>query len=341
MIDQISSDESKMYSNQKLPERVSMLPNSSTATNRWDYFRVALNLSGCILQIATGYLPQLGVGRRIGKTPYTVKAQPAGIAFSIWGIIFPLCVGYGIYQVLPGQHTNPLLRRIGMFSAVAFYATIQWSLIAILAAPDDDDIQGYVAYEWILSLTLFYGIATPLNYILFTLLRYHDNSNNNNSYNNNSNNNNNNNSSVGFGIVSPKEYFFVVLPLSIFAAWTTLASFVNIANALLVSGVENFNVTNGVQGGTIAYLFCVGLFIALLIFVYRGLLPFAFVTIWAYAWIAEANFASEYDQVGVLATVFTVLFSIVVLVSKLYWARKNALLSPASTATLPQFTELQ
>ena len=224
-----------------------------------------------------------------------------------------------------------------MFSAVAFYATIQWSLIAILAAPADDDTQGYVAYEWILSLTLFYGIATPLNYILFTLLRYHDN--NSNSYNNN--NNNNKIGNVGFGIVSPKEYFFVVLPLSIFAAWTTLASFVNIANALLVSGVENFNVTNDVQGGTIAYLFCVGLLIALLIFVYRGLLPFAFVAIWAYAWIAEVNFASEYDQVGVVATVFIVIFVVVVLISKWYWARKDALLSHASIAALPQFTELQ
>ena len=322
------------------PDRITLLP--STATSRWDYLRVALNLSGCILQIATGYLPQLGVGRPIGDTLYRVKAQPAGAAFSIWGIIFPLCVAYGIYQTLPGQHTNPLLRRIGMSSAVAFYATIQWSLIAILAVPADDDIQGYVTYEWILSLTLFYGIATPLNYILFTLLRYHGNSNNkiinNNSYNNN---NNNKIGNVGFGIVSSKEYFFVVLPLSIFAAWTTLASFVNIANALLVSGVENFNVTNGVQGGTVAYLLCVGLLIAALIFVYRGLLPFAFVAIWAYAWIAEVNFSSEYDEVGVFATVFTVLFAVVVLISKWYWARKDALLSHTSTAALPQFTEMQ
>ena len=111
------------------------------ATNR-DYLRIALNLSGCIIQVGVGYLPQVGVGRRIGATPYTVKAQPAGAAFAIWGIIFPLCIIYGIFQALPGQHASPLLRRIGFFSAAAFYETIQWSLIAILAAPDDDDIQG-------------------------------------------------------------------------------------------------------------------------------------------------------------------------------------------------------
>jgi len=316
-----------------------VLSNSSSSSSsssskggpagRWDYVRIGLNLSGCILQIVSGYLPQLGVGRPIGSTPYIVKAQPAGAAFSIWGIIFPLCIVYGIYQTLPSQYTSHLLRRIGMFSAVAFYGTVLWSLIAILAVPVDNDIQRYAAYEWILSLILFYGIATPLNFILFTLLRCHDNSNNNNKI-----------GSVGFGIVSQTDYLCVVLPLSIFAAWTTLASFVNIGCALLVSGVQNFNVTNGEQGGTVGYLVCVGLLIAVLIFVYRGLLPFASVAIWAFAWIAKVNFASKYDQVGVVATLFTVLFAVVILWAKWYWARKDTT-SHASVATLPQHIELQ
>ena len=284
-------------------DSIQISSGEGAVTTRRDYLRIALNLSGCILQVVAGYLPQLGVGRRIGNTPYTVKSQPAGVAFSIWGLIFPLCIMYGIYQALPGQHTNPLLRRIGTFSAVAFYETIQWSLIAILAAPADDDIRGNVVYEWILSLTLFYGIATPLNYILYTLLQNYDNKSR--------------------SVISQKEYFFVVLPLSIFAAWTTLASFVNIAGALLVSGVYNFDRTNRGQGGTVAYLCCVGVLIAALIFTYKGLLPFSCVVIWAYAWIAQVNFAFEYGQVGVTASVFTVLFAFVVLGSKWWWARKS------------------
>ena len=297
-----------------MTDKIPLLNDSRGTRTRRDYFRIALNLSGCILQVAIGYLPQIGVGRRIGATPYVVKSQPAGIAFSIWGVIFPLCIGYGIYQALPGQHTSPLLRKIGIYSVVAFYATILWSLIAILAAPADDDTQGYVVYEWILSVTLLFFIAMPLNYIIFALLQCHDNG------------------SSGGGVLSQKEYFFVVLPLSIFAAWTTLAAFVNIAGALLVSGVANFNVTNDGEGGSVAYLCCIGTLIAALIFIYRGLLSYACVAIWAFAWIAEVNFASEFDQVGIVATVFAALFPVVVVGSKWWWARKEA---SRNSATLP------
>ena len=297
-----------------------------------DNLRVMLNLSGCLLQVGVGYLPQLGVGRRIGATPYTVKAQPAGAAFAIWGAIFPLCIIYGVFQGMPAQRTSPLLRRIGFISAAAFYETIQWSLIAILAVPDDDDARGYVLYEWMLSLTLFCGIATPLNYILYTLYQGRDSNTNTNDYDDNS---------CGGG-VSQKEYLCVVLPLSIFAAWTTLASFVNIGGALLVSGVANFDVTNAGQGGTVAYLCCVGILIAALIFIHRGLLPFASVAVWAYAWIARANFVSGYKQVGTTATVFAVVFPFVVLGSKglwWWWARKEALLLHSSAAVLPTVFE--
>jgi hypothetical protein len=213
-------------------KRISISCNSSgdgnLLTNSRDYLRVALNLSGCLLQVGVGFLPQLGIGRRIGATPYTVKAQPAGAAFAIWGMIYPLCIIYGIYQAMPGQLTSPLLRRIGFISATAFYETIQWALIAIFTGPKDENIRGYVLYEWILSLTLFCGIAAPLNYILYTLQdRDHNNSSS--------------------GGVTQKEYLCVVVPLSIFAAWTTLASFVNVGGALLVSGVANFDVTNSAR----------------------------------------------------------------------------------------------
>ena len=63
-----------------------------------------------------------------------------------------------------------------------------------------------------------------------------------------------------------------------------------------------------------------------------GLFPFAFVAIWAFAWIAEVNFASEYDKVGAAATLFAVLFAVVVLLAKWYWTRKDAM-SHASVST--------
>jgi hypothetical protein len=79
----------------------------------------------------------------------------------------------------------------------------------------------------------------------------------------------------------------------------------------------------------------VGVLIAMLIFTYKGLLPFSCVVIWAYAWIAQVNFAFEYGDVGVTASFFTVLFACVILGSKWWWARKEALSRTA--AALPHF----
>ena len=38
---------------------------------------------------------------------------PAGYVFSIWGLIYLGLIAFAIYQVLPAQRDNPLLKRIG------------------------------------------------------------------------------------------------------------------------------------------------------------------------------------------------------------------------------------
>ena len=37
---------------------------------------------------------------------------PANYVFGIWGVIYLLLIGYGIYQALPGQRENQRLRSI-------------------------------------------------------------------------------------------------------------------------------------------------------------------------------------------------------------------------------------
>ena len=241
---------------------------------------------------------ELGVGRRIGDTLYKVKAQPAGVAFSIWGVIFLACIGYGIYQSMPGNRTSTLLRSIGFYTATAFYATILWELIAILAAPADDDQRGYIAYEWILSFILFTGIALPLNYTLFFLLERDGNGSSNQ---------------------KSLEFMLVVFPVSIFAAWTTVASFLNWAGALCASGVQNFSVGNASEGGSVAFVTFAGLLILALVFASKGNVPYGCVFVWAFAWIAQVNFASDFRQVGITATVFAVFFVAATLGARVWW----------------------
>lgn len=50
-------------------------------------------------------------------TPKTALSA-AGYAFGIWGIIFLGQLVYAVYQALPAQRENPILRRVGWFTAI-------------------------------------------------------------------------------------------------------------------------------------------------------------------------------------------------------------------------------
>lgn len=57
---------------------------------------------------------------------YPTWVVPAGYAFSIWGLIFVLCIAYAVWQLLPSQRSNPLLRRVGWLTAAAFAGSMAW-----------------------------------------------------------------------------------------------------------------------------------------------------------------------------------------------------------------------
>lgn len=57
-------------------------------------------------------------------------AEPAGYAFSIWGVIYAGCLAYGIYQALPGQARDPLPARIAAPAATLFLGSTLWLLAA-------------------------------------------------------------------------------------------------------------------------------------------------------------------------------------------------------------------
>jgi hypothetical protein len=55
---------------------------------------------------------------------------PADYAFIIWSLIYASSLAYAIYQFRPALATNPLLRRIGFFTAGAFGGCCGWLLAA-------------------------------------------------------------------------------------------------------------------------------------------------------------------------------------------------------------------
>lgn len=60
---------------------------------------------------------------------------PAGWTFAVWGPIFLLCAVYTVYQALPSERYNPLLRRIGWPLGLAFVRNGLWTTVQPLQNP--------------------------------------------------------------------------------------------------------------------------------------------------------------------------------------------------------------
>ncbi len=98
--------------------------------SRLDIARQIANLIGSILQISLGYLG-IALGLDIAAVAEENRStiDVSGYAFVIWLPIFLLTIAYAVYQVLPSRRTDPLLRRIGWFTAGAFLATATWQVV--------------------------------------------------------------------------------------------------------------------------------------------------------------------------------------------------------------------
>nr|WP_202804222.1 tryptophan-rich sensory protein [Pleurocapsa sp. PCC 7319] len=55
-----------------------------------------------------------------------ILITPANYAFAIWGVIYLGLISFAIYQALPSQRLNPVLRQIGYKLAIASIAQIIW-----------------------------------------------------------------------------------------------------------------------------------------------------------------------------------------------------------------------
>jgi len=63
-----------------------------------------------------------------------VLIQPAGWAFSIWGLIYTLSFVYAIYQIIP-KNDNPILAKTRAPALIGFLGSIVWLYLAGMEAP--------------------------------------------------------------------------------------------------------------------------------------------------------------------------------------------------------------
>ncbi|MEB3279277.1 MAG: tryptophan-rich sensory protein [Lyngbya sp.] len=120
-----------------------------------------------------------------------VKIIPANYAFAIWGLIYLGLFSLGIYQFLPAQRDNPRLQDLGYFLVMACAAQILW--------------------VWVFLSRLFLPSLIAMVGILLALIAGYLALN------------------IGKEQVPKWERWFVNAPMSIYLAWISVATIVNVA----------------------------------------------------------------------------------------------------------------
>lgn len=179
-----------------------------------------------------------------------VLILPANYAFAIWGLIYLGLISLGIYQVLPAQRQNFSLRRGSYLLVLASIAQIAWIFL-------------FVNRLFALSVVAMLLILLPLIGIYLRL-------------------------GIGKERVSKKELWFVHNPLSIYLAWISVATIVNVASALYDLGWSGWGINP--QVWTVIMLI-VASAIAAVVTTTRTDIAYPLVIIWAIVAIAVRQIA--------------------------------------------------
>jgi hypothetical protein len=168
-----------------------------------DIIRLGTNLIFSFAQFLVTLLPALGIGIGIGSQSVgsVPQVQPIYWSFFIWFLIYAACIAYGIYQALPEQRENEILRRVGFYTASAFIGVTAYALVA----------QSKIGSEWILIAIFIWILAS----LLVAIMRL----------------------TVDQSRLTKTEEYAVLLPVSLLFGWCSLAVFVNIAAILKDSGM--------------------------------------------------------------------------------------------------------
>jgi len=168
-----------------------------------DSIRQVTNLVFSFAQFLVTLLPFFGIGTGIGSqaTGGEPLVQPVYWSFFIWFLIYAACIVYGIYQALPAQRENEILRRIGFSTASAFIGVTAYALVA----------QFEIGSEWIL-IAIFIWILASLLHAVICLTEDQ-------------------------ALLTRIEEYTVLAPISLLLGWCSLAVFVNIAAILKESGI--------------------------------------------------------------------------------------------------------
>lgn len=263
-----------------------------------DKLRQLLNVCFAVAQPVVAALTQLGITRpSIGEISarYPTYVVPAGYAFTIWNLIFALSLGYAVWQALPAERENPLLRRVGWLTASAMAATSAWMLV-------------FQRSLFALSLAVMLWLLASLVGVVARAYR----------------------SAAAF---SRAEAWLVYVTFSVFLGWITVATVANIAQTLTAYGWDRWGVDTQTWG--VVALLLAGVIASVATAAMRGNTPYALTVIWALIAVAGNQFLratpASSTAVGAMAVGMALLVGTTLLVSR--GRSERSVLRPGEPAT--------
>lgn len=231
-----------------------MTPSQYLSMNSRDTVRQILTLAAILAAIIVNTVTNLAPpsGQNVGEIANTILQPvliiPANYAFAIWGVIYLGLICLAVYQALPAQKRKPNLRKLDHLLVIASLAQIVWIFL--------------FSYQlFALSIVAMLLILIPLIVLYLRL-------------------------GIGVERVHRQEKWFVNIPVSIYLAWISVATIVNVASALYISNWNGWGLSDEVW--TVVMLVVAAL-IGATVAVQRRDLAFVLVFAWAFVAIAVAN----------------------------------------------------
>jgi len=242
------------------------------AGTRADIVRQTINVVALIVTLIVNYLanalPINGQTTAAISDRFPVFFVPAGYVFAIWGVIYLALSAFAVYQALPSQRANPLLRRVGYLFAATCVVNSTWIFLW--------------QYElFALTLVFMLGLLALLIAIYLRL-------------------------GIGQTGVSSIERWFVHSPFSIYLGWISVATIANTADVLYLTGWDGWAISGQIWAVimlVVATLLTVAIALTRRDLAYALVIVWAFAGIAAKQWAAPAVAISALVLAGLVAVV--------------------------------------
>jgi tryptophan-rich sensory protein len=202
---------------------------------------------------------------------YSTYFTPANYAFAIWGVIYLLLIGYGVYQALPSQRENPKAIKIAWLFILSCILNCVW---IVLFQTDQLVISVMVIIAFLLTLAAIYVRL-----------------------------------GIGREQVSNADRWFLQLPFSVYLGWVSVATIANVAVLGVSQGWGDlFGIPASTWA---AIMLVVATVVGLIMAITRRDVGYVLVFVWAFTAIINKQSGITVVTTTALVTVIVLLIALV------------------------------